>query len=504
VLDDRQLEAVSALCRRLDGLPLAIELAAARVRSMTPVDLVAGLDERFRVLVGNRRSRTERHQTMRATLDWSYSLCDPVEQEVFDRLSVFPADFDTSAAAVVAGEGLSAFAVQDALGRLVDRSLVTSDVGDDGTARFRMLETMRAYGRERLRDTGDADAVRERHARHIADEVEQLAASVFGPDENAAVQRIEQLLADIVLTVNWFVEHDQLEQAMRLPSPVGSFRFREARAMYELIRSAASPSNTSVELRAEFDLNSSTCSALTDDEIAARLRILAPRPDRDVFGFAGNRVEMSDNLAAEVRRFPERFASARPLNRYGVLFWCCGGLITANRISEALELLDEFEAFAESTDSEFIRTGLVNMRARIAGKQGDWARAANQFDQVVSGRSGLNELSIGAVSARFSAISTHTLAGDTVTMSEVRNAWDALEGFGYGPPSARAASATAIWLAARDQRDLGLRFLRWAARLDNDSALVPFANELSYFDLPTNPDGPDEQLEPLINQLDFL
>ena len=367
-----------------------------------------------------------------------------------------------------------------------------------------MLETMRAYGRERLRDTGDADAVRERHAGHIADEVDRLAASVFGPDENAAVQRIEQLLADIVLAVNWFVEHDQLEQAMRLPSPVGSFRFREARAMYELIRSAASPSNTSVELRAEFDLNSSTCSALTDDEIAARLRILAPRPDRDVFGFPGNRAEMSDNLAAEVRRFPERFASARPLNRYGVLFWCCGGLITANRISEALELLDEFEAFAESTDSEFIRTGLVNMRARIAGKQGDWARAANQFDQVVSGRSGLNELSIGAVSARFSAISTHTLAGDTVTMSEVRSAWDALEGFGYGPPSARAASATAIWLAARDQRDLGLRFLRWAARLDNDSALVPFANELSYFDLPTNPDGPDEQLEPLINQLDFL
>ena len=190
VLDDRQLEAASALCRRLDGLPLAIELAAARVRSMTPVDLVAGLDERFRLLVGNRRSRTERHQTMRATLDWSYSLCDPVEQTVFDRLSVFPADFDSAAASAVAGEGLSAFAVQDALGRLVDRSLVTSDVGDDGTARFRMLETMRAYGRERLRDTGDADAVRERHACHIADVVDRLTASLLGPDrERGATSR---------------------------------------------------------------------------------------------------------------------------------------------------------------------------------------------------------------------------------------------------------------------------------------------------------------------------
>ncbi len=107
-LDDRQLDAAAALCERIDGLPLAIELAAARVRSMTPVDLLAGLDERFRLLVGNRRSRTERHPTMRATLDWSYSLCELDEQLVFDRLSVFPSEFDAAAArAVAADEALS-------------------------------------------------------------------------------------------------------------------------------------------------------------------------------------------------------------------------------------------------------------------------------------------------------------------------------------------------------------------------------------------------------------
>jgi predicted ATPase len=90
VIEDEQAAAVSELCRRLDCLPLAIELAASRVRAFTPIELVANLDERFRLLIGGRRSRMERHQTMRGTLDWSYELCNDTEQAVFDRLSVFP------------------------------------------------------------------------------------------------------------------------------------------------------------------------------------------------------------------------------------------------------------------------------------------------------------------------------------------------------------------------------------------------------------------------------
>ena len=98
VIDDDQRRAVTELCRRLDGLPLALELAASRVRALTPVELVTTLEERFRMLVGGRRSRMERHQTMRGTLDWSYELCTDIEQAVFDRLTVFPAAFDLAAA----------------------------------------------------------------------------------------------------------------------------------------------------------------------------------------------------------------------------------------------------------------------------------------------------------------------------------------------------------------------------------------------------------------------
>ena len=144
VIDDEQRRAISELCRRLDGLPLALELAASRVRVFTPVELVANLEERFRMLIGGRRSRMERHQTMRGTLDWSFDLCTTVEQAVFDRLSVFPAGFDLAAArAVAAGDGVDDFDVVDVVPQLVDRSLLQRSTATDGTTRFRMLETMR-------------------------------------------------------------------------------------------------------------------------------------------------------------------------------------------------------------------------------------------------------------------------------------------------------------------------------------------------------------------------
>ncbi len=106
--------------------------------------------------------------------------------------------------------------------------------------------------------------------------------------------------------------------------------------------------------------------------------------------------------------------------------------------------------------------------------------------------------------ARFNAITAHTHAGDTVSVTEVSNAWDALERHGHINPSWAAASATAIWLAGRNHRDLALGYLRWAAHLGHHNALVFYADALSHFDLPTDPDGPHEQLESLLDQLDFV
>ena len=180
VIDAAQSAAISELCRRLDCLPLAIELAASRVRSLTPVELVANLDERFRLLVGGRRSRMERHQTMRGTLDWSYDLCDDVERAVFDRLSVFPAGFDLKAArSVAAVDGVSELDVVDIVPQLVDRSLLQRATAADGTTRYRMLETMRAYGREHLQHAGTSDTdSRTARALHVGSTQQACSADV--------------------------------------------------------------------------------------------------------------------------------------------------------------------------------------------------------------------------------------------------------------------------------------------------------------------------------------
>jgi predicted ATPase len=168
-LDTRDLNVVADICRRLDGIPLAIELAAARVVSMSPKEIAELLDERFRLLTGGRRTAVERHQTLRATVDWSYSLLQPTERSVFDRLGVFPASFDAAAAcAVTQGEDIEDWDVRDALTSLVNKSMVNTASGAPGTTRYQLLETMRQYSRERLDQLGDADQVRRAHAAYYA------------------------------------------------------------------------------------------------------------------------------------------------------------------------------------------------------------------------------------------------------------------------------------------------------------------------------------------------
>jgi predicted ATPase/class 3 adenylate cyclase len=159
---DGEAGALEELCARLDAMPLAIELAAARCRSMRPAELLARIDDRFRLLRGKRRA--ERHQTLGATVRWSFDLLSPIEQRVFVRLSVFPGSFDMAAATwVCRTESVDEAEVEDALGALVDRSLVVTMAGGPST-RFRLLETMRAWGAEWLRDHDDVEELRARHS----------------------------------------------------------------------------------------------------------------------------------------------------------------------------------------------------------------------------------------------------------------------------------------------------------------------------------------------------
>ena len=163
-LSERNAEAVIGICQRLDGIPLAIELAAARIRVLSAHQLAEGLHDRFRLLAGHARAVTSRHQTLRAAMDWSYELLPAAEQALLRRLSVFPQSFDLDAARAVAARKATepGFNVLDLLSRLVDKSLVTVQEAGRHT-RYRLLETIRQYGAEKLAEEGSVDDAHRAH-----------------------------------------------------------------------------------------------------------------------------------------------------------------------------------------------------------------------------------------------------------------------------------------------------------------------------------------------------
>src|SRR5215212_5617907 len=199
-----QRAAIAEVCRRVDGIPLAIELAAARVEAMSPVEIATHLDERFRVLTGKRRGRVERQQTLRATVDWSYQLLEPDQRTVFDRLGIFSGSFDAEAAsAVVSDDVLDPWRVRDALGDLVAKSMIVAEPGPGGTTRYSMLETLRVFARDRLDGDGDGDVWRRRHAEHFATYAEDVAKGFRTRDDRLWVQRLSADIDNVRAAVTW-------------------------------------------------------------------------------------------------------------------------------------------------------------------------------------------------------------------------------------------------------------------------------------------------------------
>jgi predicted ATPase/class 3 adenylate cyclase len=213
-LSEANVVAVVEICRRLDGMPLAIELAAARVAALTPAEIAGLLDERFRLLTGGRRTAVERHQTLRAAVDWSYGLLSATERVVFDRLAMFSGGFTLAAAtAVVTGEGIEGWDVVDALGGLVAKSMVVAEPGAGEHTRYQLLETLRQYGRERLDEAGHTDFWRRRHARHFATFAAEVGRGLRSRDEVGWRERLLSDLDNLRSAVVWGldsgVEEDQ-------------------------------------------------------------------------------------------------------------------------------------------------------------------------------------------------------------------------------------------------------------------------------------------------------
>ncbi|MFG2607804.1 BTAD domain-containing putative transcriptional regulator [Streptomyces sp. NPDC048514] len=179
--------ACAEICRRLDGLPLAIELAAARLRMLTPRQIADRLDDRFRLLTSGSRTLLPRQQTLRAVVDWSWDLLDADERDVLSRLSVFAGGCDLAAAEAVCGP-----VALDALGSLVDKSLVVAAPSADGTMRYRLLETVAEYAAERLDETGGRAGAERAHLTYYRELARTTDPLLRGPEQRTAIERFQR------------------------------------------------------------------------------------------------------------------------------------------------------------------------------------------------------------------------------------------------------------------------------------------------------------------------
>ena len=229
--------AVGEICARLDGVPLAIELAAARVRALSLAEILDSLHDRFRLLTGGARTAVRRQQTLRASVDWSHALLTEPERVLFRRLAVFLGGFDFDAAQAVAGSGeVERYQVLDQLTLLVDKSLVVAD-DSGGRTRYRLLETVRQYALEKLGESGEADAVRTRHRDHYT----AMAAVLDAPAGHDFEERLEQAnleIDNLRAAFLWSLENSDVQLALALASSLEPLwlargRIREGLAWFD-------------------------------------------------------------------------------------------------------------------------------------------------------------------------------------------------------------------------------------------------------------------------------
>src|SRR6516165_5748125 len=208
------------ICQRLDGIPLAIELAASRMASMTVSEVRDRLDQRFRLLIGSRRG-LERHHTLRHAVAWSCDLLDDAEKTVLERCSVFAGGFDLQSACAVAGSvDLDEYAMLEVLDALVRKSLLIAD-RSSGRTRFSMLETIRQFAEERLVARGEASEIRAAHSRYFAGREADIMALRDSPRQREAYDWFTVELANLRTAFRWAADHGDLDVAATIATYAG-------------------------------------------------------------------------------------------------------------------------------------------------------------------------------------------------------------------------------------------------------------------------------------------
>ncbi len=399
-LTDENARAVAEVCIRLDGLPLAIELAAARLKLLSPAEMLARLDNSLKLLTGGARDLPTRQQTMRGTIGWSYDLLDAFEKRLFRRLSVFAGGCTLEAAEAVCGEDLGTD-VLDGLSSLVDKSMLRQKEQKAGGRRFRMLETIREFGLEKLSSSREAEEVRRRHALFFLDFVERSEPELTGPEQVLWLERLEGEHNNLRAALSWSKERGEVEVGLRMAGTM--WRFWEVRGHQSegrdwLLRLLGESEGVSPAVRAKAFGRAGALERDHGDYDAAlplfRQGLALYQEVGDKWGVAatlnglGDMAHQQCNYEEATARYEEalalfkeidnRLAVAYVLNNLGNVAKDRGDYVRAWVLhEEALAL------FRDLGDKRALATSLYNL-AEVAQYRGDYARAfALQTESLV-------------------------------------------------------------------------------------------------------------------------
>jgi predicted ATPase/class 3 adenylate cyclase len=358
-LTDENAPFVADICRRLDGIPLAIELAASRVKVLSPRQLAALLDERFRVLTGGSRDVLPRHQTLRALFDWSDGLLDERERALFRRLGIFVNGFTLEgAAAVGSGEDLDDIDVFDVLASLLDKSLVQADPHGD-SLRYRLLESTRAYAVEKLEETGQRDPAERHHLRYLTRRFSELRALAEQTARRTEIyETFGTELEDTRAALDWALARGDVREGAELLAAVGD-------------------AWTSVGLDSEGIARiEAYLAALPETEslLLARLATTLPRL-LDYALLRDRGVDVAMRAVAHARESGDGAALGWALEIYA------STSMDPHHFDEAEEALAEAEAISEAPTA--LRIDLLQARARLSFLSGDLDSAARMYEQLL-------------------------------------------------------------------------------------------------------------------------
>jgi predicted ATPase/class 3 adenylate cyclase len=362
---------IAQLCQRLDGIPLAVELAAVRVRGLSVEQIATKLDDRFRLLTGGSRAGLPHHQTLRAALDWSYDLLSEPERIALRRLAAFAGGFTLEAAEAVSGDdGVDASEVLDLLLRLVDKSLVVAEE-QDGEARYRLLETVQQYGREKLRESGEAAAVQRRHRDWYLGLAEQAEPKLFGAEQAAWLDRLEVEQGNLRAALTWSIESGSTEAALGLVGALWRFwavrgYFKEGSGWLEAVLDVVERSSDATPALRAKALNAAGYLALS----------------RGDFPTARSLLEKSLPI---LRQLGDKANIAASLSNLGTAAIHQGDIVVARA------LLEEGLAIRRELGDRVDIAGSLNDLASAAIQQGDYAMARSLLEEGLAIRRQLGD-----------------------------------------------------------------------------------------------------------------